>query len=161
MTQIFSNVSLRKSAVDKPINIFPRELFHFLVQGLIKLFKKPHSKILITFFTVIFQRTFRKMALFCDYFDYVKTTNEFETRFSRMFLFIFELWTQFSIVHKNHPRDFHMSLNTPLSKKSRAYGVNDCDLSDNLKEKNRKYPLGYDQTQAFSKIRKIHNMVDV
>ena len=45
------------------MNIFPREPFHFLVQGLIKRFKKPHSKLLITFFTVNFQRTLRKMAV--------------------------------------------------------------------------------------------------
>ena len=30
-----------------------------------------------------------------------------------------------------------MSLNTPLSKKSRAHGVNDCNLSDNLKQKHK------------------------
>ena len=46
-----------------------------------------------------------------------------------MFLFILELLTQFLVVHKNHPRDFHMSLNMPLSKKSRAHEVNDSDLS--------------------------------
>ena len=68
----------------------------------------------------------------------MKTTNDYEMRFSRMFLFILELLTQFLVVHKNHPRDFHMSLKTPSTKKSRAHGVNDCDLSDNLKQENLK-----------------------
>ena len=63
MTQIFWKDSLRKGALDKPMNIFPRELFNFLVQGLIKLFKKPHSKILITSFKVKFQRTLQKVAV--------------------------------------------------------------------------------------------------
>ena len=40
-----------------------KKTFHFLVQGLIKLLKKPHSKIFITFFTVKFQKTLQKMAV--------------------------------------------------------------------------------------------------
>ena len=74
--------------------------------------------------------------------DYVETTDDFETRFLRIFLFILELWTQFLVIYLNYPCDFHMSLNTPLSKKSRAHWMNDCDLSDKLKRKNRiKYCL--------------------
>ena len=56
MTQIFWKATLRKGAVDTPMNIFPREPFHFLD-------KKLHSKILINFFTVKFKRTLRKMAV--------------------------------------------------------------------------------------------------
>ena len=45
---------------------FPKRTIHFLVQGLIKNFKKPHSKILITSFTVKFQKTLRKMAVITE-----------------------------------------------------------------------------------------------
>ena len=46
-------------------------------------------------------------------------------------------WTfvTFFVVYKCNPRDFHMSLTTPLSRKSRAKGLNDFDLSGNLKQK--------------------------
>ena len=43
MTQIFWEASLRKGAVDKPMNIFPSEQFNFLVQSLIKLKEKKFS----------------------------------------------------------------------------------------------------------------------
>ena len=49
MTLIFWKDSLRKGAVDKSMNIFSREPFHFLVQGLIKL-KKTAFKNIDNFF---------------------------------------------------------------------------------------------------------------
>ena len=63
MTQIFWKGSLRKGPVDKPMNISPREPVHFLLQGLIKLLKQPHLKILINFVIVKFQRMLRKIAV--------------------------------------------------------------------------------------------------
>ena len=75
-----------------------------------------------------------------------------------MFLFILERLTLFFVVYKNHPRDFHMPLTTPLSRKSRAHVVNDFDVSYNLKRKNLNtiifYPRGYAQTHAFLEIQK-------
>ena len=50
MTQIFWKASLRKGAVDKPMNIFPREPFQFLVQGLIKFKKKTAFQNINKFF---------------------------------------------------------------------------------------------------------------
>ena len=110
--------------------------------------------------TLHFQAVFLKI-------DYVKTTNDFEMRLWRIFLFILELWTQFLIVHKNHSRDFHMFLNMPLSKKSRAHGVNDCDLPDNLKKKPQKLlfliPLDmirhklYTESEKFTKLQVFEN----
>ena len=51
------------------------------------------------------------------------------------FYLFLNFWHFFVVVYKNRPRKFHMSLTTPLSRKSRAHGVNNFDLSDNLKQK--------------------------
>ena len=69
-----------------------------------------------------------------------------------MILFIHKLLTLFFAVYKNHPRDFHMSSTTRLSRKSRAHGVNDFGLLNKPERKNHKtmifYPFGYSQTRA-------------
>ena len=98
--------------------------------------------------------------------DYVKTTNDFETRFSRIFLSLLELWAQFLVIHTNNQQDFDMSLNMLLPKKLRAHmGWPTVTFQIIWNKKTAKsivfYPLGYDQTQAFSEIRNIQKMAGV
>ena len=84
--------------------------------------------------------------------DYEKTTNDFRTLFLWIFLFILELLTLFWLFIKI-TQVTHMSLIAPLSRKSRAAGVNDFNLSDNLKQKKDKriiyYPLRYGEHTFF------------